>query len=56
MRFEGADLTNITSAQAQNQEGNDGPIVWSPDGSQVAFVTARYGTPKIYTVRILRPS
>ena len=56
MRFEGADLTNITSAQAQNQEGNDGPIVWSPDGSHLAFVTARYGTPRIQAVRIFNPS
>ena len=56
MRFEGADLTNITNAQARNLDGNQGPIVWSPDGSQVAFVTARYGTPQIQTVRIFRPS
>ena len=55
-RFEGADLTNITSAQAKNQEGNEGPIVWSPDGNHIAFVTARYGTPQIQTVRIFRPS
>ena len=56
MRFEGADLTNITGAKARNQEGNEGPIVWSPDGSQVAFVTKRYGTPLVQTVRIFRPS
>ena len=56
MRFEGADLTNLSNAQARNQEGNEGPIVWSPDGSQLAFVTARYGTPRIQTVRIINPS
>ena len=26
--------------------GIEGPIVWSPDGSYIAFVTARYGTPQ----------
>ncbi len=56
MRFEGADLTNITSAQARGQEGNKGPIVWSPDGSHLAFVTARYGTPRIQAVLIFNPS
>ena len=56
MRFEGADLTNITNAKAQNQEGNKGPIVWSPDASHIAFVTARYGTPRIQTVRLLPTS
>ena len=54
--FEGADLTNITGAKAQNQEGNQGPIVWSPDGSHIAYVTSRYGTPQIQTVRIFNPS
>ena len=56
MRFEGADLTNITNAQARGQEGNKGPIVWSPDGSHLAFVTARYGTPRIQAVLIFNPS
>ena len=56
MRFEGADLTNITGAMARNQEGNEGPIVWSPDGNQVAFVTERYGTPQVETVRIFNTS
>ena len=56
MRFEGADLTNISNAQARNQAGNEGPIVWSPDSSQVAFVTQRYGTPRIQTVRLIPPS
>jgi Tol biopolymer transport system component len=55
MRFEGADLTNITSARARNQEGNEGPIVWSPDGSQVAFVTGRYGAPQVQTVQLFNP-
>ena len=56
MRFEGADLTNITNAQSRNQEGNRGPIVWSPDGNYIAYVSARYGTPLVQTVRIFRPS
>jgi TolB protein len=56
MRFEGADLTNITGAMARNQEGNEGPIVWSPDGSQLAFVTQRYGTPQVQTVQIFNSS
>ena len=56
MRFEGADLTNITGAKARNQEGNEGPIVWSPDGNHIAFVTKRYGTPQVQTVRIFSPS
>ncbi len=56
MRFEGADLTNITGAMARNQEGNEGPIVWSPDGSQVAFVTERYGTPQVQTVQVFNSS
>ena len=56
MRFEGADLTNLSNAQARNQEGNEGPIVWSPDGSQLAFVTARYGTPRIQTVQLIPSS
>ena len=56
MRFEGADLTNITGAMARNQEGNEGPIVWSPDGSHIAYVTKRYGTPRIQAVRIFNPS
>ena len=54
--FEGADFTNITNAQARNLDGNQGPIVWSPDGSYIAFVTGRYGTPQIQTVRIFNPS
>ena len=56
MRFEGADLTNVSNAQARNQEGNEGPIVWSPDGSHIAYVTSRYGTPQIQTVRIFNTS
>ncbi len=56
MRFEGADLTNITNAQSRNQEGNRGPIVWSPDASHIAFVTARYGTPRIQAVRLIPSS
>ena len=56
MRIEGADLTNVSNAQARNQEGNEGPIVWSPDGSHIAYVTERYGTPQIQTVRIFNPS
>ena len=56
MRFEGGDLTNITGAKARNQEGNEGPIVWSPDGNHIAFVTMRYGTPQVQTVRIFNTS
>ena len=56
MSSEGADLTNITTAQARNQEGNEGPIVWSPDGSQVAFITARNGTPRVQTVKVFGSS
>ena len=56
MRFEGADLTNVTGTKARNQEGNEGPIVWSPDGNRIAFVTKRYGTPQVETVRIFNPS
>ena len=55
-RFEGADLTNISRAQARNQDGNQGPIVWSPDGSQLAFVTQRYGTPQVQTVQVFNSS
>jgi Tol biopolymer transport system component len=56
MRFEGADLTNITGAKARNQEGNEGPIVWSPDGNRIAYVTKRYGTPRVQAVRIFNTS
>ena len=56
MRFEGADLTNITNAQSRNQEGNRGPIVWSPDGNRIAYVTKRYGTPRVQAVRIFNTS
>ena len=56
MRFEGSDLTNLTNAQARNLDGNRGPIVWSPDASHIAFVTARYGTPRIQAVRLLPTS
>lgn len=58
MRFEGRDrnLTNVTRAEARNQEGNQGPIVWSPDGSTIAFVTARYGTPRVQAVRVFSRS
>ena len=56
MQFEGADMTNITGAKDRNQEGNKGPIVWSPDGSHIAYVTLRYGTPQVETVRIFNPS
>ena len=55
-RFEGTDLTNITGAQARNQAGNQGPIVWSPDGKHVAFVNQRSGTPQVQTVRLFSPS
>ena len=55
-RFEGSDLTNLTNAQSRNLDGNEGPVVWSPDGSHLAFVTGRYGTPRIQTVRIFNPS
>ncbi len=54
--FEGSNLTNLTNAQARNLDGNQGPIVWSPDGSHIAFVTGRYGTPQIQTVRISNSS
>ncbi len=53
---EGTSLTNITNAKARVQEGNLSPIVWSPDGSHIAFVTARYGTPKVQIVKIFGPS
>ena len=54
-RFDGSDLTNLTNAQARNLDGNEGPIVWSPDARQIAFVTARHGTPRIQTVRLPSP-
>ena len=54
--LEGTGFTNITNAQSRNLDGNSGPIVWSPDGSYIAFVTGRYGTPQIQTVRIFNPS
>ena len=54
--LEGTGFTNITNAQSRNLDGNQGPIVWSPDGSYIAFVTGRYGTPQIQTVRIFNPS
>ena len=56
MPFKGEDLRNLTNAQAKNLDGNQGPIVWSPDGSYIAFVTERYGTPQVETVRIFNTS
>ena len=56
MQFEGENLRNLTNAQAKNLDGNQGPIVWSPDGSHIAYVTERYGTPQIQTVRIFNSS
>ena len=56
MQFEGENLRNLTNAQAKNLDGNQGPIVWSPDGSHIAFVTERYGTPQVQTVRIFNTS
>ena len=55
MQFEGGNLRNLTNAQTKNLDGNQGPIVWSPDGSQIAYVTERYGTPQVQTVRIFNP-
>ena len=49
-------MTNITGAKARNQEGNEGPIVWSPDGNRIAYVTKRYGTPRVQAVRIFNTS
>ena len=51
MHFEGESLRNLTNAQTKNLDGNRGPIVWSPDGSHIAYVTERYGTPQIQTIR-----
>ena len=56
MQFEGEGLRNLTTAQSKNLDGNQGPIVWSPDGSHIAFVTQRYGTPQVETVRIFNTS
>ncbi|MYD52377.1 MAG: hypothetical protein F4W93_12990 [Dehalococcoidia bacterium] len=56
MQFEGGNLRNLTNAQTKNLDGNRGPIVWSPDGSHIAFVTERYGTPQIQTVRVFNSS
>ena len=55
-RFDGSNLTNVSNARAQGQEGNKGPIVWSPDSNRIAFVTARYGTPKVQSVKLIDPS
>ena len=55
MQLEGASLTNITNEKSIYQ-GNQGPIVWSPDGSHIAYVTIRTGTPQIQTVRLFSPS
>ena len=56
MQFEGGNLRNLTNAQTKNLDGNRGPIVWSPDGNHIAYVTERYGTPQIQTVRIFNSS
>jgi hypothetical protein len=58
MRLQGLDrsLTKLTNAQTANPDENIGPVVWSPDGKNVAFVTARGGTPRIQALRIFRPS
>lgn len=50
--IEGQNLHNVTNAKARVQEGNLSPIVWSPDGNNIAFITARYGTPRVQTVKI----
>ena len=55
MQLEGASLTNVTSTLGIYQ-GNQGPIVWSPDGSHIAFLAEREGPPKVQTVRIFNPS
>ena len=58
MRLKGIDrgLTKLTNAQTANPDENLGPVVWSPDGKNIAFVTARDGTPRIQVVRVFRPS
>lgn len=58
MRLEGLDrnLTKLTSAQTVSPNENVGPVVWSPDGKNIAFVTARDGTPRIQAIRVFRPS
>lgn len=58
MRLEGLDrgLTKLTQAKTVNPNENVGPVVWSPDGKNIAFVTARDGTPRIQAVRVFRPS
>jgi len=58
MRLEGLDrnLTKLTEAKTINPNENVGPVVWSPDGKNVAFVTARDGTPRIQAIRVFRPS
>ena len=58
MRREGLDraLTKLTSSQTYNTDENVGPVVWSPDGKNIAFVTERDGTKRIQAVRVFRPS
>lgn len=56
MKFDGSNLTNVSNARARGQEGNQGPIVWSPDSNRIAFITARYGTPKVQSVKLIDPS
>jgi TolB protein len=34
-----------------NQRGTDASPTWSPDGSAIAFVSDRTGSPQIYTMR-----
>lgn len=58
MRFEGQNrnLTNLTNSQGRAQDGSEGPVVWSPDGTSVAFVARVGGIPRIRAVRIIPSS
>ena len=58
MRFEGQNrnLTNLTNSRGRAQDGSAGPVVWSPDGTSVAFVARSGGIPRIRAVRVLPSS